>query len=44
VVLKPVLFAAPPTREIIGTTEVEGVENVKLVEVAGPAVFVDITA
>jgi len=44
VVLEPVLFAAPPTREITGTTELEGVEKLKLVEVAGPAVFVEITA
>lgn len=43
-VLEPVLLAAPPMREIGGTTEVEGVEKVKLLEVAGPAVFVEITA
>jgi len=42
--VEPVLRAAPPTGEITGTTEVVGVEKVKLADVAGPPEVVDITA
>ena len=44
VVFEPVLFDAPPTREIVDVSTAEGVEKVKLTEVAVPAEFPDITA
>jgi hypothetical protein len=42
--LEPVLLRAPPTREIVEVTTVNGVANVKLVDVAGPAEFADMAA
>jgi hypothetical protein len=43
-VLPPVLFAAPPTREIVDESTGSGVEKVKLADVAVPAELVDTTA